>query len=251
MKKILLSITLVSSMTLAGSTFAQPPNGPANAEVPMAVPVNPAGDLEQRVAELESRVSRFDSALERLRSEHRRDFATHQDAIDQNADDIRTIANNALEQGEAIRDVQRRLQDIAGRVDGYDGQVATGNGEVQDLRRIVQQQGQILERISTQQNSMGVYTPNLLGNSQYDRPAFRREVARAVQGRLLINNPDLSQERVIYVNGTPWRARIGQSYIWVPMGNVSVSQYPGITPQQFDNWQFNERTGNWELRYNL
>lgn len=71
----------------------------------------------------------------------------------------------------------------------------------------------------------GSYVPNVLGNMNRDGD-FRGEMMgvgkRISQGRLVFDNRTLS-ERVVYVNGSPWRVRTGISHIVVPRGRVIVS----------------------------
>jgi hypothetical protein len=58
-------------------------------------------------------------------------------------------------------------------------------------------------------------------------------------------------ERVLYINGTPWQARSGWSFVWVPFGKVGVTEVPGVTPALRDNWKFSDRRRQYELVYDF
>ncbi len=90
------------------------------------------------------------------------------------------------------------------------------------------------------------------------KPEFRQEfrdvVTRsgAIQGRLLIYNPSLDLRR-IYINGAAWSAIAGWSYVWVPFGNISVTDIGGATPavRQAADWSFVEADREYQITFDL
>jgi len=78
---------------------------------------------------------------------------------------------------------------------------------------------------------------------------IRPEVIPTRSGKLVIVNTDPAAERILYVNGTPWRARVGRSYIWVPLGNVAVNPPNTVEPQVLSEWKKNAKTGVMEVEF--
>ena len=75
----------------------------------------------------------------------------------------------------------------------------------------------------------------------------RPDVIRVTQGRLIIENP--GDERLLYVNGTPWKAIRGKSFIWVPVGAVAISTEGGVEPTSYNDWTRNDESGYFELKF--
>ena len=74
------------------------------------------------------------------------------------------------------------------------------------------------------------------------------ELAPVTQGKLVIVNTDAVAERVLYINGTPWRTLVGRSHIWVPVGEVSIGT-PGGDAKIYRAWKTNPASGRMELEY--
>lgn len=90
------------------------------------------------------------------------------------------------------------------------------------LQRQIDNHADRLNAISQQDGER--YVPSILGNMQTsDR--FRREVSRAVQGQVVIENRT-GVEQQIYINGTLWRAPTGKSETSVPFGPVITQLVP-------------------------
>jgi hypothetical protein len=78
------------------------------------------------------------------------------------------------------------------------------------------------------------YLPNIFGNMTASN-AFRGEIARAIQGELVINNRT-GVSQTLYINGGRWRIPNGRHSIWVPYGRVAA-HLPGDGAQQFTHWR--------------
>lgn len=75
----------------------------------------------------------------------------------------------------------------------------------------------------------------------------RAEFTPTTQGKLVIVNTDPKNERVLYINGTPWLTRVGRSFVWVPVGDVSIS-LDGDNPEFYRRWKLNDDSGLMELQ---
>lgn len=84
---------------------------------------------------------------------------------------------------------------------------------------------------TTQQN-----ISNVLGNMQTS-DAFQKDLRSATQGRLVIKN-FTGAPRLLYINGSLWEVRTNESFVWVPLGVVSIQRTPNATPSFVTDWEF-------------
>jgi hypothetical protein len=108
--------------------------------------------------------------------------------------------------------------DMSARLHTLEQAVSAIEVQIDNLEEIVRNQ-------VGRQSADGYYVPNVLGNMQKGGD-FRQEmmsVGKQIgQGRLVFDNQALT-ERLVYVNGSPWRVRTGVSHILVPRGRVIVN----------------------------
>lgn len=77
---------------------------------------------------------------------------------------------------------------------------------------------------------------NLLGNMEKSEN-FREDFRSATQGRLVINN-FTGMPQLLYINGNVWQVRTNESYIWVPLGVVSIQRSVSDEPTFVTDWNF-------------
>lgn len=126
-----------------------------------------------------------------------------------------------------------RLQD---QLDEANITIADQNAELGALNRQVGVLAQGLSEITTDDPSGRETISNILGNMQKSE-AFQGQMRDATQGRLLIRNYT-GLPQLVYINGTPWQVRRNDSYIWVPLGVVTIQQSNSSRPQLVNNWKF-------------
>ncbi len=106
--------------------------------------------------------------------------------------------------------LQQQIDDLKGKVNALQSQVNDLKNNVSTLEdnvlpSLVQSVNVLTSRINEiGRESNGRYLPNILGNMERD-PAYRSDIRRAVQGKVLIQNT-LGYEPVLYINGTAYRA---------------------------------------------
>ncbi len=83
-----------------------------------------------------------------------------------------------------------------------------------------------------------------------DDPVLRTEFGRQLQGKLNLNNQS-GIEKVIYINGTAWTVRTGESYIYVPVGKVSIQETKDAQPKFIDLDQWTTDAGQMVASYLL
>jgi hypothetical protein len=83
-----------------------------------------------------------------------------------------------------------------------------------------------------------------------DDPVLRTEFGRQLQGRLNLNNT-LGVEKVVFINGTAWTVRTGESYIYVPVGKVSIQESLDGEPIFIDLDQWAADAGQMVVSYTL
>ncbi len=83
-----------------------------------------------------------------------------------------------------------------------------------------------------------------------DDPVLRTEFGRQLQGRLNLDNQS-GVEKVIYINGTAWTVRKGESYIYVPVGKVSIQHSIDDQPKFIDLDQWTTDAGQMVASYRL
>jgi hypothetical protein len=81
-------------------------------------------------------------------------------------------------------------------------------------------------------------------------PVFRTEMGRAMQGRLDLQN-FLGMPKIIYINGTAWTVRTGESYIYVPVGKVTIQESRHADPTFIDMEEWNTDAGQMVMTYKL
>jgi hypothetical protein len=147
----------------------------------------------------------------------------------------------------AAGDVEKQLGDVRMQLAAAQKEIDTLKKQVDDLTRLQTAQSAdllaILRQVAEEDGS-GKWKLKLQSLSDSKPPA---DVVRATQGRLLIENT--GAERVLYVNGTPWKAIAGKSYIWVPTGVCTISTEGGVEPTVHKDWLRNADTGVFELKF--
>ena len=81
-------------------------------------------------------------------------------------------------------------------------------------------------------------------------PVLRSDLGRVMQGRLNLEN-FVGAPKVLYVNGTAWTVRTGESYIYVPVGKISIQESREATPTFIDMDQWTTVDGQLEATYKL
>ena len=189
----------------------------------------------QTVSENETRIRQIEQQLSVLT----KNLETVTQGVSSNGQTLKQLAQGVATNGDALRDLMPR--------------VAANEQSIRDILSNVDSNNRQLRDIG-KQDSQGGYYPNLLGNMQKSefREEFRTAVkeSRATRGRLWIYNPG-PYNHIIYVNGARWTAIVGESYVWVPFGNVSVTHYSGITPpvRTVDDWEVSN--GEYQIRYDF
>ena len=103
-------------------------------------------------------------------------------------------------------------------------------------------QGQLVDldnRMSDLARSGGAgSSDNLLANM--DKPEFRDQFEKAVQGKVVFEN-STGQPHRLFINGRSRRTGAGRSYMYVPMGRVVIhTQDPSdgqLVEYTLDNWE--------------
>lgn len=127
--------------------------------------------------------------------------------------------------------VHRSLGRIADRLEALD------DSDLPAVRRDLQAVNERLEQVADSDGQR--YYPNILGNMQRS-PKFRREVARATQGFVLVDNRT-GANQTLYVNGAAWTIPPGEDWeIAVPVGQLTTQLYPYEASRAWDadRWRF-------------
>ncbi len=81
---------------------------------------------------------------------------------------------------------------------------------------------------------------------------LRSGLAQMLQGKLRLIN-QTGENKVLYINGTPWTVLMGETYIFVPVGMVSFVSESSDSPtfKGIQEWNENHETDQLELEYRL
>ena len=85
-----------------------------------------------------------------------------------------------------------------------------------------------------------------------ESPQLRGEIAEQLQGKVrLVNNT--GQPQVVYINGTPWTVIQGRSFVFAPIGTVSIQRLGEAEPifKGVHEWEANSATDDMELVIDL
>ena len=192
-----------------------------------------AAALQKQIARLEQRMQELSDELQTVRKVHAEEVAQLTEMITANAQAIRAANELIKSNTEAVESNAELVKSMQSLVEGNARVIADTDRKLRDLAI---------------QDGQGGYTIDMLGNMQ--KPQFQRELQQVTQGKLWIHNPG-STERVLYINGTPWQAIAGWSYVWVPFGKVGVTDVPGATPVARDNWSYSQRRRQYELVFDF
>lgn len=105
--------------------------------------------------------------------------------------------------------------------------------EVDALRGEVRQLNTRLGELA--RSGGGARPGSLLGQMATDE-GFRREVMRAIQGEVVIDNQTAKRE-CFYVNGVHWSVPPGKYVVWVPFGEVTANLKDEEPQEYSDKWQ--------------
>lgn len=117
---------------------------------------------------------------------------------------------------------ERRIDELTAQLEEMEvlrAKVATLEAQLADVGKIAQTEAD-----------------NSLGRMAED-PVLRTELGRAMQGKLNLTN-SLGVQKVIYINGTAWTVRTGESYVYVPVGKISIQESLDAVPTfiDLDKW---------------
>lgn len=143
----------------------------------------------------------------------------------------------------------RSLSSLTATVDRLEDQIVNVERQLQtmtaanmDLKSQVEALTQKLDSLSRSMGDLlaegGASGPkmNILGNMEKSED-FRKDFRSAAQGRLVINN-FTGMPQLLYINGNVWQVRTNESYIWVPLGVVSIQRAVSDAPTFVTNWEF-------------
>jgi hypothetical protein len=226
MRFLLAAFGIVGILAATGTVSAQPPVNENQA--PTAAPPNGAGPAQQ--------ASPFDAVGELEKLRRRVEFLEMQ-LNDKDKGVISLLGKHSTQ-----------LTTLTGTVGNHESRLR----DLEALHSAVRSNTEILNQIAKQSNSQpGRYYLNILGNMQ-GNGEFQRDVQQSVQGRILIQNyPD--RERILYINGSPWRALPNRSFVMVPYGRVSASQSPFAPQPSSQDWRWvatPQYTG-WQMEYDF
>lgn len=108
--------------------------------------------------------------------------------------------------------------------------------EISALKIRVEDLTSSLKEIVTKDPSSQQSISNVLGNMQTS-DAFQKDFRSATQGRLVIQN-FTGAPRLLYINGSLWEVRTNESFVWVPLGVVSIQRTPDAAPAFVTDWKF-------------
>lgn len=221
------ALTVLSSAALAQETPPPPENGTPHA--PSAAV--DAQSVESRLQALEQELARLRPLVDR----HTGDLTSLRTIVEDNDRAIKGLIDSARENREAVAE----LRDLS-----------TRNADaVAALQPRVADNDEKLRQIVTGSPSTG-YMVDIVGKMT-ESPAFKAAVERATQGRLYVHNHS-DVERTLYLNGSLWRARPGRTYIYAPVGTVTVhNSYGRPMPIDSAGWRYNAAAGYWEMDYHF
>ena len=229
MRSLLASVAfiVVSSAALAQETPPPPENGIPHA--PSAAV--DAQSVESRIRALEQELARLRPLVNRQTS----DLTSLRTIVEDNDRAIKGLIDSAHDNREAVED----LREFSSR----------NSDAIAALQPRVADNDEKLRQIVTGSPSTG-FMVDLVGKMT-ENPAFKTAVERATQGRLFVNNHS-NVERTLFLNGSLWRARPGRTYIYAPVGTVTVHNGFG-RPMPVDSagWRYNADAGFWEMDYHF
>lgn len=202
--------------------------------------------------ELEQKVNRLYGIVGRLLTgvmQHGGTLRSHSVEIAANS---AAISKNAVDIGKTSSAVAKNQAEIAANAKGLSGlsKTVAGHGELlASLSRTVAGYAPWLEAISTPRsasnpNDYEDMAPDIFGRMQApaaEKGAEARQVPhrkylehvqRATNGMLKLHNNTGRDQRVI-VNGTVWIASPGKSYVWVPIGPLTIGRRGGEVPEEY------------------
>lgn len=193
--------------------------------------------LKEDIKQLRADVKQLKQENVSLRST----LQTQQSSIADNTESVTRLASLTEQNLSAIEKLQERAGGAESRLDDHDSRIRAA-GE------IARDNDEKLQSLAISDGSGG-YMLDLSAKMERNA-AFQQEVQETLQGKLRIHN-ESSSERRIHINGTAWRARPGWSYVWVPLGPVTIHRNADSTPETSDQWEFvtENGAGNWVIRY--
>lgn len=150
--------------------------------------------------------------------------------------------------GGGAADLERELRDLRESNELLIREVDTLRREVRQLH---DRMGELATGGGSGSGGGGEAAPrNLLGQMAVDED-FRRDVMRAIQGEVVINNRT-AVTQPFYVNGVLWNVPPGRYVVPVPLGDVTA-HLPDEPPQEFSNrWRLDrDPQTNEPRRYRL
>lgn len=253
------AITAVASFATSNASAQDPGDASPPAPTTTAEEGNPNGQPPSELAKLRSQVEGLRKRVVQLESasmDARNDIDSKLAELRQrqtDADAARTAMTERIDQmskqheqdtldlAVAIQSNLQSLKDLRDVAEDNRGSIAAMKGDVDN-------NAQIVKRISRNDGSDGS-VPNVLGNMENSR-SFRREMVNATTGKLRFIN-DGGVDRIVYVNGTPWRAIPGRSYVWVPMGRVAVTRTASSASIANSDWDRSADGRYFELTYDF
>lgn len=206
------------------------------AEPPAAGAADPTTDLKRQLARLQADLVEARAELVRLDIKYAEELKKTNDALAAAQKELATV-------GTVVSHLEERRK-------AADQELADSRKSLDDLTRLVSRNNAdlnaILREVAEDDGKGGNWKIKV--NALSDKEGKpRTDVIRVLQGRLLIDNP--GDERLLYVNGTPWKAIKGRSYIWVPVGAVTISTEGGIEPSVYSEWERNPDSRYYELKF--
>ncbi len=145
------------------------------------------------------------------------------------------------------------VQAQTNRLDSLDILTQNHSNSLTFLRRILGDHARWLEAISIPRNSADLSpenrAPDIFGRmltpdpgeapgpadaAQNEEPQRRylEHIQRATHGKLKINNTT-GRDQPLIINGVAWIASRGNTYVWVPVGPLTIARRGGEVPQEF------------------
>lgn len=184
------------------------------------------GDVRKQLADLQKQMQSLQTTLQSLEARVRKDSETSIEERKKVLDAVDLAQRAVVEMNSDLAKLKDSLKTVTANVDRNS----------QEIAKIVDQAS----------GPTTVTARRPIDDLADESRKLKRDVIRTMQGRLLLKNSDTASEKTIYVNGTPWRARVGRSFLWVPLGHVSVG-VNGKDPELRSDWVLNPTTGVMEL----